>query len=103
MPSSGKIGSIQQQKEQLLLECHKHSLSNSQATQIKELIHDIIYLEEMKKLEEQFFVAMQQPSPQSPNKPSDIVPITGLILNRLHRLENELKTVVDHWKNRRIN
>jgi len=34
------------------------------------------------------------------NGPSDIVPVTGLIVNRLHRLENELKTVFDHWRGR---
>lgn len=30
--------------------------------------------------------------------PADVVPVTGLIVGRLHRLENEHRTVIDHWK-----
>lgn len=30
-------------------------------------------------------------------RPSDIVPVAGLITGRFHRMENELKTVLQHW------
>eukprot|EP00758_Cryptobia_borreli_P015263 Tbor_TRINITY_DN6006_c0_g2::TRINITY_DN6006_c0_g2_i1::g.11276::m.11276 len=30
--------------------------------------------------------------------PADVVPIGGLIASRLHRLENEARTVLAHWK-----
>lgn len=29
---------------------------------------------------------------------SDVVPLSGLLLGRLHRLENEHRTVLEHWK-----
>jgi hypothetical protein len=70
------------------------------------LLGDIHYIDEMKRLEQDFFVdltatAASPPEPkQKKAPPSDIVPITGLIVGKLHRLENELKTVVEHWSRR---
>lgn len=55
---------------------------------ISDMFQDIRYLLEMKQLE----------SPQvGQEKILDIVPVTGLIVNRFYRTENELRTVVEHW------
>jgi len=54
-------------------------------------------------LEAEFLPKHQEGDGDSNNKkkekraPSDIVPVTGLILSKLHRTENELKTVYHHW------
>ena len=32
---------------------------------------------------------------------TDIVPLSGIISGKLHRIENEHKTVLEHWRNRR--
>ena len=55
---------------------------------IGDMLQDIRYLLTMKQLE----------SPQEgQEKTLDIVPVTGLIVGRFYRIENELRTVVDHW------
>jgi hypothetical protein len=66
-----------------------------------------VYIEEVRRLDETFFGsaganadAAHANGAAQRNGPSDIVPITGLIVNRIHRLENELKTVQDHWRGR---
>lgn len=64
---------------------------------LQELIDDIVYINEMRKLDDAFFDTTVESKRYGP---SDIVPITGLIVNRIHRVENELKTVLDHWKGR---
>jgi hypothetical protein len=60
-----------------------------------------MYINKVRKLDETFF---DTPDPSSKSAtasgPSDIVPITGLIVNRIHRVDNELKTVQDHWRGR---
>jgi len=63
------------------------------------LLGDLHYIYEMKRLEQDFFKASAA-SPQAKAAPSDIVPVTGLIMSKLHRLENELRTVVEHWSRR---
>jgi len=62
---------------------------------LRELSSDLEYLEEMERLEASFFI-----SSNGNRKLSDIVPITGLIVSKFHRLENELKTVQQHWEGR---
>lgn len=66
------------------------------------LLGDIHYIDEMKRLEQDFFGDPSAPPQERQKKspPSDIVPVTGLIVGKLHRLENELKTVVEHWSRR---
>jgi hypothetical protein len=66
------------------------------------LIGEIHYIDEMKRLEQHFFASSTSGSPQPQGKTalSDIVPVTGLIVGKLHRLENELRTVVEHWSRR---
>jgi len=66
--------------------------------QLREIISDLVYITKMKKMDDNFFIS--SPSSIHTAGPSDIVPVTGLIANRLHRVENELKTVLDHWKGR---
>jgi hypothetical protein len=78
---------------------------------------DLAYLETMRRLErtvgapqgnntgDDLMEASGGGSPSKsvffdPNKLSDQVPIGGLIVNRLHRLENEHRTVIEHWATR---
>jgi hypothetical protein len=65
----------------------------SQQKQIQNLLEDIKYIDTMKKLELQVF------APKEDNKKAilDIVPVTGLIFNKLYRMENELNTCISHW------
>lgn len=63
----------------------------------------------MKQLESHFDNSSSSDAvPNQSSAPSDIVPgiyylvfiylvVTGLILGKLHRIENELKTVLLHW------
>lgn len=69
---------------------------------LEEIIRDIQYIEEMKRLESHFHPESQNTSEMhSPHgSVSDIVPITGLIIGALHRMENEHKTVIEHWSSR---
>jgi hypothetical protein len=67
---------------------------------LKELVADLEYIEKMKVLEAEFFVKLKQQGQTSRAALSDIVPISGLILGKLHRLDNELKTVYNHWERR---
>ena len=88
-----------------------------QVAYVESLVHEIWYIREMKKLERGLFTQDGTINPQ--NKPggtflggavteksnnssvSDIVPISGLILSKFHRLENELKTIIEHWGRRK--
>ncbi|PRP85960.1 hypothetical protein PROFUN_06082 [Planoprotostelium fungivorum] len=60
------------------------------------LLADLNYLSEMKRLEDERFSGEKTSAGLS-----HIVPISGLILSKLHRIENELATVLRHW-NRNI-
>lgn len=87
----------------------------AQVAYIESLVHEVWYIREMKKLELGFFA--QDGTINMHNKPaggflgeggaksnssvSDIVPISGLILSKFHRLENELKTILEHWGRRK--
>mgnify|MGYP001148477982 FL=1 len=78
-------------------------------------MHELWYIREMKRLEKGFFTEEGSINPNNTvvgtflggaaeNKSSsvsDIVPISGLILGKLHRLENELKTIMEHWGRRK--
>lgn len=77
------------------------------------LVQDINYIFEMKKLEQEHFKNSiiinnqmlenhnlkknNKHSHNRQNSVSNIVPISGLILSKFHRIENELKTVLEHW------
>eukprot|EP01112_Ceratiomyxa_fruticulosa_P009529 TRINITY_DN248_c0_g1_i2.p1 TRINITY_DN248_c0_g1~~TRINITY_DN248_c0_g1_i2.p1 ORF type:complete len:279 (-),score=56.59 TRINITY_DN248_c0_g1_i2:63-899(-) len=73
------------------------SLINS----LSEILQDIRYIDEMKNLDRIFFEDMHNEEKYASNTgPADTVPVTGLIVSKLHRIENELKTVLTHWKGR---
>lgn len=88
------------------------SLSNPILKKLKNLeslIRDIEYIEKMKQLELQFHhyyeyqngnTQIQDINTEKGSSVSDIVPITGLIIGVLHRMENEHKTVFEHWSSR---
>lgn len=84
---------------QARFESMKPKFTPTKQKQIANMFHDLQYIFKMKELEEKFYETSQE---QSDTKAplSDIVPISGLILGRLFRLENELKTVQDHWSTR---
>ncbi|GAM19649.1 hypothetical protein SAMD00019534_028240 [Acytostelium subglobosum LB1] len=63
------------------------------AKQMKEIIGDLQHLDMMEHYDNEFF-SMDHGS-KSADDP--IVGVLGLIVNRLHRLENELKTIHQHW------
>ncbi|EFA80540.1 hypothetical protein PPL_06477 [Heterostelium album PN500] len=63
------------------------------AQKLQTIIDDLQHLELMETYDDEFFV--MDHSTASPDDP--VVGVIGLILNRLHRLENELKTIQHHW------
>ncbi len=85
-----------------------------------DLLKDLQYLNRMKELELEYYSTNdthldQNNNLNNANSPSvgnssnnntkkaglsDIVPISGIILGRFHRLDNELRTVYDHWKDK---
>ncbi len=84
-----------------------------------DLLKDLQYLNRMKELELEYYSTnhthLDQNNLNNVNSPSvgnsssnsnkkaglsDIVPISGIILGRFHRLDNELRTVYDHWKDK---
>jgi hypothetical protein len=67
---------------------------------IDSLFGDLAYINEMARLEREFFGNNSIEGATEKKAPSDIVPVTGLILSRFHRLENELKTILEHWGRR---
>jgi hypothetical protein len=60
------------------------------ATWIDDCFKDLDYIREMKELEEVTFERQRVAL-------SKVVPITGLIFSRFHRVENELRTVLELW------
>ena len=90
-----------QQKQQEITQQIAHVLN---------VVHELWYIREMKRLEKGFFTEEGVINPnntlvgtflgetaQKSSSVSDIVPISGLILGKFHRLENELKTIMEHW------
>jgi hypothetical protein len=61
---------------------------------VEDLVKDVKYLLDMKQLEFDYFNPIIN---EDKKEMSQIVPITGLIVGRFHRLENELQTVIDLW------
>jgi hypothetical protein len=62
------------------------------------LIKDIAHIESMFQLETTWLVEEEAGRNDGV---SDVVPVAGLALSRVHRLLNEHQTVVDHWGRRR--
>ncbi|KAF2075994.1 hypothetical protein CYY_002701 [Polysphondylium violaceum] len=65
----------------------------------KEIIKDISHLYTMQHYDKVFY--SMDHSSISPDDPA--VGVTGLVVNRLHRLENELKTIQQHWNGTMLN
>eukprot|EP01133_Synstelium_polycarpum_P007028 gene7028-8170_t len=65
----------------------------SRLSRLREMIDDMVHLDMMEHYDNIFF--MMDHSKQSADDP--VVGVLGLIVNRLHRLENELKTIQNHW------
>eukprot|EP00026_Physarum_polycephalum_P000278 Phypoly_transcript_00278.p1 GENE.Phypoly_transcript_00278~~Phypoly_transcript_00278.p1 ORF type:complete len:1707 (+),score=276.94 Phypoly_transcript_00278:341-5461(+) len=65
----------------------KEQLPQQTSDQLKNLIGDLKYLEEMKRLEKT----------KDGEKMAHIIPIGGLVMNQLVRTWNEQKTVIDIW------
>ncbi|KAN0035730.1 hypothetical protein ACTA71_005018 [Dictyostelium dimigraforme] len=64
-----------------------------------ELLKDTNHLNKMQQYDKDFF--LMDHSILSADDP--VVGVTGFVLNRLHRLENELKTIQQHWNSTSIN
>ncbi|KAM9964295.1 hypothetical protein ACTFIW_004051 [Dictyostelium discoideum] len=64
-----------------------------------ELLKDTNHLNKMQQYDKDFF--SMDHSILSADDP--VVGVTGFVLNRLHRLENELKTIQQHWNSTSIN
>lgn len=68
----------------------------AERAELAALSSDVEYLEEMRRKEPAVLLAQaQQPDPTP-----DVVPVNGLIMNVLHRLENEHFTALSHWQSR---
>ncbi|KAF2074505.1 hypothetical protein CYY_004173 [Polysphondylium violaceum] len=77
------------------LERNKSTLSNENVAKIKRMIKDVEYLSEMIKLESLISDCYIDDERRYDN---EIIPISGLIYGRLFRIENELRTVLECWK-----
>eukprot|EP01116_Phalansterium_solitarium_P001883 TRINITY_DN11719_c0_g1_i1.p1 TRINITY_DN11719_c0_g1~~TRINITY_DN11719_c0_g1_i1.p1 ORF type:complete len:255 (+),score=38.32 TRINITY_DN11719_c0_g1_i1:615-1379(+) len=76
------------------------SLTPQRAQELDDLLHDVSYIAEMRRLDENFHddvADAPNASADARGKLSDVVPVSGLIFGKLHRLENENKTVLEHW------
>lgn len=81
-----------------VFQASRQQFAEPESEQMEGLFRDCEYLQQMHVLEDE--VLNRKSNNASTGKLSDIVPITGLIIGRLHRLENELKTVLQHWQGR---
>jgi hypothetical protein len=70
-----------------LLKLTRQHMEEKISQRVDCLVAEINYVHQMKKLEEA----------KNKTDHKDIVPITGLIVGRFHRLENELQTVIEVW------
>ena len=61
----------------------------------KKIRADLQHIDKMKELERTFLSA-----DVGQKRMSDVVPVAGLIVSRLHRLENEHRTALHHWGRR---
>lgn len=80
---------------QLVKATYSQPFEEAICEKIISLIKDLQYLENMKKYEFEYYTT--EKSQQEKGELSDIVPITGLIIGRIHRLENETRTCLEVW------
>eukprot|EP01133_Synstelium_polycarpum_P017418 gene17418-20783_t len=76
------------------LERNSSTLSMDNISKIKRMLKDSDYLTEMVKLEN----SISDSFDDSRRFETEIIPISGLIFGRLFRIENELRTVIECWK-----
>jgi len=69
-----------------------HNLPPSRFQELHSIIQDVRYIEQMKILETHF-----SSEKASSIHVSDVVPISGLVMNYFHRMEVELSTVLELW------
>ena len=69
------------------------TLTEERKEQVEDMVADKCYLQKMVELENN---SLRDPQQQ------DIIPISGLVVSKLSRLENECKTVLDLWETVRI-
>ncbi|KYQ88253.1 hypothetical protein DLAC_10945 [Tieghemostelium lacteum] len=74
-------------------------ISNVELQSIQDLINDIEYLNKLMYYDTVFFTMDHSKI----DKDEPVIGVIGLIVNRLHRLENELKTIKQHWTPSAIN
>ena len=76
-----------------------------------ELAADLAHLDKMQRLEETYLLADDAPLSSGAGgdeaaRPrvgvSDVVPVAGLAMGRIHRLLNEQRTVLEHWTPARV-
>ncbi|EGC38690.1 hypothetical protein DICPUDRAFT_86409 [Dictyostelium purpureum] len=83
----------------------KHQQTVGNLLKLIYLIEDIIYIRDMKYLEEKFYnsqilmekTMISQNDLKNNQSLSQIVPITGLVFSRILRLKHELRTVLEVW------
>ena len=79
------------------LNTKKDKLSPEVADQYDDLIKDLRYLTEMKKLEIQTANSAGKKSANGKLELSYAVPLSGLVMGSFFRLENVLKTIIELW------
>lgn len=85
------LGSLLADMKKLLAELEG---ADREEPQMRALQLDLQHLYQMRQLEQNWMS-----SPESGSL-SDIVPVSGLVMGKLHRLLNEHKTVLEHWGRR---
>eukprot|EP01104_Vermistella_antarctica_P014122 TRINITY_DN439_c0_g1_i1.p1 TRINITY_DN439_c0_g1~~TRINITY_DN439_c0_g1_i1.p1 ORF type:complete len:1562 (-),score=421.84 TRINITY_DN439_c0_g1_i1:218-4903(-) len=79
-------------RERFALEVRSGMVRADDMLWIRELLADLDYLEEMRTLET---TCLRED--KAAISMTHVVPITGLIFGRIYRLENETRTVLQHW------
>lgn len=72
------------------------ALAASVAKLLAGIRRDIAYLDTIERQEPQWIADAH--ADVNSHAPADVVPVSGLIVSRLHRLENEHRTVIEHWR-----
>jgi len=85
----------------LNLEKFKSSMEGRSPEDIKlisSLVKDINYLSDMQKKEFDFFKIQEDNNRAGI---ADVIPVTGLIISKICRLENEYRSVIAQWENKK--
>jgi hypothetical protein len=77
-----------------LFQSRARKMQPSEANRIESLLKDVEYLQKIQEMENPEAQAAQQA------RGLDVVPISGLVMSGIHRMENVLKTVLEVWAGR---